>query len=32
MAKIENIKREDNVISADCYAEGKEQKHMYIMQ
>ena len=30
MVKMKNIKRIGDVISMDCYAEGKEEGHFYI--
>ena len=30
MVTMKNIRRIDNVISMDCYAEGKEEGHFYL--
>lgn len=30
MVKMKNIKRIDNIISMDCYAEGKEEGYFYL--
>ena len=30
MVRMKNIKRSDNIISVDCYAEGKEDGYFYL--
>ena len=30
MVKMDNIKRTENIISLDCYAEGDRQQHFYL--
>lgn len=31
MVKLKNIKQSGTVVSADCYAEGKEEQHFHII-